>query len=275
MKIINAICPIGKNATLRGLLVDTSLTYGQQEKRPAVLICPGGGYMYVAPREAEPMMHAFAAKGFHAFVLYYSCGMDGGDFVQEKQLAWALSLLRAKREEWGIDPEQIISVGFSAGGHLALSGAIYAEEKPNALILGYPLLSFHSDNEEMKKGMGQLLNILLHPGYTEDDADRLELIQKIDGNIPPLFLFNTWEDTMMTAQTLGLLEKYMQLHRPYEYHCFQQGPHGLALGDETTANGSSQMFNPHVGQWFDLCIDWLKQTLLKPELVDKKVTQLV
>jgi hypothetical protein len=122
--------------------------------------------------------------------------------------------------------------------------------------------------------MGQLLNILLHNGYTDEDADKLELIPKIDDNAPPLFLFNTREDAMMTAQSLGLLEKYMQLQLPYEYHCFQMGAHGMALANETTADGSSQMYNPHVGTWFDLSIAWLKQVLLQPEFVDKKVTRL-
>ena len=43
------------------------------KRRPAVLICPGGAYLNCSDREAEPVALRFAAMGYHAFVLRYSC----------------------------------------------------------------------------------------------------------------------------------------------------------------------------------------------------------
>ena len=67
-------------ATLEGYLLDCYANLGQYEKRPAILVCPGGGYVYCARSEGEPVAMAYAARGFHTFVLRYSTGRAAGDF---------------------------------------------------------------------------------------------------------------------------------------------------------------------------------------------------
>ena len=53
-------------------LLDTAADHPYFPSRPAVIICPGGGYEFVSPREGEPVAMRFLAAGFHAFVLEYS-----------------------------------------------------------------------------------------------------------------------------------------------------------------------------------------------------------
>ena len=69
MKWIHTTVPGHADATLEGFLLDCEITLGQEKERPAVLVCPGGGYLYLAPREAEPVALSYAAQGFHAFIL--------------------------------------------------------------------------------------------------------------------------------------------------------------------------------------------------------------
>ena len=63
MKMIRMSCPQDPKATLEGYLLDCEITLGQEKNRPAVIVCPGGGYVYCSPREGEPVALRYAAKG--------------------------------------------------------------------------------------------------------------------------------------------------------------------------------------------------------------------
>lgn len=144
-------------------------------RRPAVVICPGGAYLGTSDREAEPVALRFAAAGYHAFVLRYTT------YFKERITDWrqlpppnersafprplfdlakTMALVRSRAEEWRVDAGRIAVAGFSAGGHLAASLGVHWHEpflnealgednesfRPNALILGYPVL----DNRLMR-----------------------------------------------------------------------------------------------------------------------------
>ena len=115
------------NACLDAYLLDP-ISVSPSRRRPAVIICPGGGYGHLSDREAEPVATQFLAMGCHAFVLHYSIAPDVFPYPQ-MELAYAVSLVRSHAEEWLVDPEKIIVCGFSAGGHLACSlGAFWNQE---------------------------------------------------------------------------------------------------------------------------------------------------
>ena len=141
MKMIHLSVPGHPEASLDGYLLDCNITLGQEINRPAVLVCPGGGYVYCSPREGEPVALSYAARGFHAFVLTYSTAQDAAGFTPLEEVSWAIGCIRENADAWHIDPNKIAVCGFSAGGHLALSSGLLAENKPNALILGYPAAS--------------------------------------------------------------------------------------------------------------------------------------
>lgn len=99
----------------------------QTYNRPAVLICPGGGYAYTSKREGEPIALAFLHAGYQAFVLDYTV-LDR----QEEQtllsysltdLANAIAYIRSHAISFMIDSKNITLLGCSAGGHLS---AIYS-----------------------------------------------------------------------------------------------------------------------------------------------------
>ena len=112
--------PPEKEPELTGYILKNYDEYCKGRKRPAVIICPGGGYMYCSEREATPIAMEYLAGGINAFILRYSC-KPAVFPTALVQLATAMKLVREHAKEWNIDSEKIIVVGFSAGGHLAAS----------------------------------------------------------------------------------------------------------------------------------------------------------
>ena len=271
MKMIHMQVPGSENATLDGYILDCKLTLGQDKKRPAILVCPGGGYMYCSDREGEPIALAYTARGFHAFVLRYSVGWEAGGFRPLQEASWAIGYLREHAEEWSIDPEKIVTCGFSAGGHLALSAGLLAENKPNAMILGYPAASAPNF-----PGMNFMLKLLEGKMETTDeDAKKYDLVSQITKDAPPVFIAATAQDLLTPHGALPIAQKYSQFGTNYELHIFQYGPHGYALANEVTADGSMNNVDPAYAQWHELSVQWLHKILGKPELKEKNTSELV
>ncbi len=270
MKMIHVTCPGHPEATLEGYLLDCELSFGQEKTRPAIVVCPGGGYLYCSPREGEPVALRYAASGFHAFVLRYSTGRDAGGFAPLEEISWAIGYIREHAEAWSIAPERIVTCGFSAGGHLALAAGLMAENKPNAMILGYPATCAPN-----YPGVDFMLKLLEgREDVTDEDAEKYNLISKITKDSPPVFIAATAEDVLTSICTLPVAQAYSQLGKPYEMHIFQYGPHGLSLADVTTANGSSQVLDDSYGVWLELSVKWLLKTFGKPTFTDTTTSRM-
>ena len=251
-------------------VLNSGLKLGQEMARPAVVICPGGGYVYLSPREAEPVAMAYAAKGIHAFVLNYSLGWDVKGFQPLQEMDWAIGLIREHAEEWNVNPDKILACGFSAGGHLALSSGLLGKEKPNGLILGYPATNMSGPGSEF---MAMLMTGKPQPA--EDEMVWLNPVSQITKDAPPLFMFTTGEDAMTRKMTLELAMAYEEQGILYEYHVFQKGPHGYSLADAACADGSSQVLNPHVAKWLDLSVEWLFSVYGEPEFKDVSTSRMM
>lgn len=258
-------------ASLEGFLLDCEITLGQETNRPAVLVCPGGGYVYCSPREAEPVALSYAARGFHAFVLRYSVAKDAAGFTPLAEVSWAIGYIRENAAQWHINPNQIAVCGFSAGGHLALASGVLAENKPNAMILGYPATSAPNI-----PGADFLLKILEgREDVTDADAEKYDLVSKITKDAPPVFLAATAEDLLTTYGALPVANAYSRLGKPYELHIFQYGPHGYSLANEVSADGSQQMLEPAFAQWQELSVQWLHKTFGPLVFTDKSTSRMM
>lgn len=265
MKMIHMTCPDHPEATLEGYILDCRLALGQEKKRPAIIVCPGGGYVYCSDAEAEPVALSYTARGFHAFILRYSTGPKAAGFAPLQEISWVIGMLREKSEEWNIDPNKIITCGFSAGGHLALAAGLLAENKANGMILNYPAVAVPN-----VPGMDYILKFLTgKEQVTEEDAAWFDMVSHITADAPPLFMTATAEDNLTSIGALPVAQKYSRLGRPYELHIFQYGPHGYSLASETSADGSSRYLDEAYASWQDLSVQWVNRTFGKPEFVDK------
>lgn len=125
-------------------------------RRPAVIICGGGGFTHIAPHEQDPVAFAFLDRGYQAFVLNYVTSATGDVSFPHPQAdrAKMVATVRANADEWHVDPKRVCIVGFSAGGMICaslatqwktgpfagLAGARPEDIRPDAVVLGYPLL---------------------------------------------------------------------------------------------------------------------------------------
>ena len=267
MNMIHIPIPGHPEATLEGFILNSDITLGQDINRPAVVVCPGGGYAYCCPREAEPVALRYAAAGFHAFILRYSVGWDAADFSPLAEVSWVIGHLRENAEKWHIDPNKIAVCGFSAGGHLALASGLLGENKPNAMILGYPAVNIPNYS-----GVNFMLQLLTgRKEVTEADSAYFSLENHITKNSPPVFLTATAEDPLTPFGALPVAQAYSKLGLGYELHIFQHGPHGYALADATSADGSSRQLNPAFAHWHELSVHWLHRTFGEPTFVEKNV----
>ena len=90
------------------------------QKRPTVIVCPGGGYAFTSDREAEPIALRLNAAGLNAVVVRYSVAPARFPTAL-LEVASAVRYVRETGVQYGCDPDRVFLIGFSAGGHLAAS----------------------------------------------------------------------------------------------------------------------------------------------------------
>ena len=246
--------------------LDTYILNGNK-KRPSVLICPGGAYGFTSPREAEPIAMQFNTAGFHAFVLYYSVAPKRHP-QPLMDLSRAMCILRDNADEWNVDGDKIGVCGFSAGGHLAaslgvhwnkpylegISGIQVGQNRPNALILNYPVIT-----SGQYAHMGSMENLLGDGISNPDLLKEASLELHINEGTPPTFLWHTFNDDAVPLENSLLFAQGLRKKNvPFELHVYPDGPHGLSLANEETDDGNIGSY-PHVATWMKLCIEWLKE----------------
>lgn len=259
-------------AVLHHYLLDT-LAGSPDRMRPAVIVCPGGGYSHRADKEGEPIVMQFLAAGFHGFVLDYS--VDPNRFPTALlELASAVSLVRAHSREWYVDPEKIFVCGFSAGGHLAGSLGVFwnrefvgaklglsAEQvRPSGMILSYPVIS------SGPFGHQRSFDCLLGTEADEVRADEaftregMSLETQVSEDTVPAFLWHTVEDGAVPVENSLTFALALKEHGvPFEMHIYPYGRHGLALANEETAGGEEDRIIPAVQTWTGLACRWVRE----------------
>lgn len=232
--------PNGSDITLTTYILDTSDEMSNMKIRPAVLVCPGGGYKFCSAREAEPIAMAFLAQGYNAFVLRYSIGKGKAAFPRPLEDAEAaLELIRTNAEKWSIDKDKIAVIGFSAGGHLAAALATMGRVRPNAVILGYACI------------LSSMSEILAEPIPSLDEY--------VDAKTPPAFIFASSADTGVPIEnSLAFAAALNKAKIRFEMHIFEKGNHGFSLATPVVCSTKASLeANRFTTGWFKMCVDWL------------------
>lgn len=220
----------------------------------AVVVCPGGGYGGLAlDHEGKQIGEWYNEFGVTAFVLRYRHAPRYSHPTPMLDVQRALRTVRAKAEEFGIDPKRIGVMGFSAGGHLASTAATHFDEgdpkaddpidqvscRPDFAILCYPVITFTQDFMHVGSR-----NNLLGKSPEEELIKSLSNELQVTEKTPPTFLFHTWEDQVVPPQNslafyLAMKEKGV----PGELHIYEHGRHGVGLAKNMpgTRNWSRQL----------------------------------
>ena len=241
------------------------------EKRPLVLLCPGGGYAYTSNREAEPIAMAFMAKGYSTAILRYSC-YPAHYPTALLELGRAMLIIRENAKEWHVDEDAIVLQGCSAGGHLAANYACTWREdffsqkllgksgdqekellRPNGLILCYPVITSgeHAHRDSFVRLLGDRYDELL---------EKVSLENAVNEDVPRTFMWHTYTDQSVPVENSLLFAMALKkFNINTELHIFPEGCHGLALASNITISSpEGKELVPSAQPWIDLATTWMK-----------------
>ncbi|ALP38419.1 esterase [Paenibacillus sp. IHB B 3084] len=214
------------------------------EARPFILVLPGGGYEHLAQHEGEPIARWLNDLGIHAGVLHYQVGDFEVDSLLE-DVEFALKWIRQTPKDWQVIPEQVGLIGFSAGGHLASIVATKGTEKPDLLLLGYPVITFH----DAYTHIGSRTHFLGEQP-TQDQLHAFSSDRQVTSQTPPTFIWTTANDaTVPVENSLLLASALSRAGISFELHVFEEGRHGLGLAED----------NRECQQWLTLAEKWLQK----------------
>lgn len=225
----------------------------------AVVICPGGGYGHLAiSYEGDDVARWLNTLGVVGVVLRYRHAPAYRHPAPMHDAQRALRYVRAHAKDWGVDPQRVGVLGFSAGGHLASTVSTHFDDgmkdakdaidrhscRPDFSVLLYPVISLC---EPYSHG-GSRTNLL---GKSPDTklVENLSNERQITKRTPPAFLAHTSEDRAVPPQ--NSVAYYLALQRlsiPAEMHIYEKGRHGLGLGREDLPFKS----------WPQRCADWMR-----------------
>jgi acetyl esterase/lipase len=211
----------------------------------AMLICPGGGYWDLYWRgEGEQVASWLNSQGITAIILKYRVPRPPD--VPETEVPIgpqmdaqrAVSTVRSRAAEWGINPKRIGVLGFSVGGHLALATATNFSKRTYGRIDPIDDSSSRPD-----------FAILCYSGFLKSkDKDEILPSISIPGDTPPVMLVHATDDTISPSdQSVIMYLALKRAHIPVELHIFAKGEHDFGVRQDGNLPSS----------WTQLCINWL------------------
>ena len=226
-----------------------------QREHDSILIFPGGGYEHLSlQKEGADVAAAFNREGFSAFVAEYRVS----PYRYPAILDDAVRAVRTVRHKIGKN-SRLALMGFSAGGHLALMEAQHWQEiqsgndeisrengRPDALILCYPVVTFHDPYAHS----GSRMNFLgPENAGSAEWIDRFSAEKHISTDFPPAFLWHCESDRSVPKENSLMLQQALDAAEiPNKMLLFPGGAHGLGLAPN----------EPEISRWFPECVTWLK-----------------
>lgn len=233
-----------------------------RKKTGIVVVAPGGGYHVRAEHERTPFAELFNRAGIASALLdYRTCGeceapLRRGPLSDAQR---AVRLVRAHADAWGVHPDRIALMGFSAGGHLTACAGVHAESgrpdgydaaekvssRPDALVLTYAVI-----NGREKEGHGGSANAIAGEHATEEEKAFFHTDDFVNAETPPTFFFHTTDDPAVPVS--GALRFALGLSKagvPFEAHIYPHGPHGVGLA----------LNHPALADWSTRLLDWLRR----------------
>lgn len=256
-------------ADLTAYLLDP-MSQAPDRLRPAVIICPGGGYGFVSSREDQPIAVKFLGAGFQVFVLHYHVAPETYPLAL-MELARSVALVRSRSAEWNIDPSRIMVCGFSAGGHVAgclgmmwnrpaVYGPLGLEARnicPDGMILCYPVITSGEYGHQLS-----FERLLGEAGAADPELRALVSLENQAGpHVPPTFLWQTWTDQAVPVEnSLLLAQALKKAGVSLEMHLYPEGIHGLSLANSEVSDETGDCVVAHCQGWADLAIDWINHS---------------
>ena len=209
----------------------------------AVLIAPGGGYAILAwDLEGTEVAQWLNSIGITGVVLKYRVPKraDQPRHVPPLQDAQrAMSLIRSKAKEWGIDPKRIGMLGFSAGGHLTASAATNFDKR-----------TYDAIDDIDKESCRPDFAVLVYPAYLVDKSKtKLNPDIRVSGKTPPIFFAHAGDDPIEVENSVAMYLALKEAKVRSELHVYSAGGHGFGL----------RKSNMPCSTWPERCAAWFRQ----------------
>lgn len=235
--------------------------YNAPANHPAVIVVPGGAYKGLASiHEGREVADWFTQRGFTAFVLKYRLGPRYLYPIPLEDARRAVRTVRARAQEFGINPNQIGMVGFSAGGHLtAMVGTTAEEGQPDAsdpidrvstrlafMVLGYPWLN--AMDAPQKDWFSYCQSMELPPDKCKV-FEQYSPIRNVTAKTPPTFIFHTADDkTVPVHASIEFFAALQHAGVEAELHVYAKGEHRVGFAAK----------DPDLETWPLLLESWLR-----------------
>jgi len=231
----------------------------------SVIICPGGGYGILAiDHEGYEIAQWFNDRGVTAFVLKNRLPQDelfeNAEIRPLQDVQQAFRIIRKNAVKYGVSPDKIGIMGFSAGGHLASTASTHFKAqvgeitdpsisvRPDFSLLIYPVITFGAVNTH--SGTRDNLVGADAPAYK---IDLYSNEQHVTADTPPTFLISTTDDGVSPENSILYYQACRNYKVPVEIHIYEKGGHGYAL----KKNGLGP-----VESWPDRMADWMRERKL-------------
>ena len=203
----------------------------------AVLVCPGGGYKILAyEHEGTDVCEFLTAHGVTAILLKYRVPSSREVALQDAQRS--LGMIHHHAEEWGIDPDRIGMLGFSAGGNLTVTACLHGSER-----------TYSMDEKLDVENPTPSFAIPVYPAYLVARGTEGPLLSDITvkDTSPPLCLVHAADDPWTASASCLLAVEYKKHHVPCEVHVYAKGGHGFGMKKKGLP----------VDAWPDRVIEWM------------------
>ncbi len=220
------------------------------EKRPCMLVVPGGGYCMCCSHEGELPAMEFYNRGMNVLVLSYTTDITMSVPLKKQPLndiSRAVRFIRKNANKYNIDPDKLFIMGFSAGAHVCGSLAVHFDDvqdisaeynevsnRPTGVILSYPVITTgeytHKDS----------VKTLLGDAPTDEELEYFSLEKQVKDNTPPCFIWQTQEDDLVPVENSYLFAMALRKKKvPFAHYVFPRGYHGLTIANDTFFKGWS------------------------------------
>ena len=208
----------------------------------AVVICPGGGFNILAwDLEGTEVAGWLNSIGVAAAVLKYrvpTAKFEQKWLIPQMDGQRAISTVRSKAGEWGLNPARIGVLGFSAGGHLTVRLALESAKRVYTPVDDIDKVSCRPD-----------FAAPIYNAYSYDDkAGKLRDDLIFSKDVPPLFFVHAWNDPIDPRNSLLLGAAAKAAGVPCEVHLYDTGGHGYGLRPQA---------DKPVTSWPVRCAEWL------------------
>lgn len=210
----------------------------------AVIVAPGGGYSILAiEHEGTQVCDWLTERGVTAVLLKYRVpARDHSNPSKEplQDAQRAMGLVRHHASEWGIKPDRVGFLGFSAGGHLTVMLTLHPNER-----------TYTTDPALDVDDATPSFSVPVYPAYlvvSKDDTFHLKPEITVTPKAPPICLVHANDDKGVTSPTGSALLylEYKKLNLPAELHIYVKGGHGFGMRKSGLPTAD---WLPRVGEW--------------------------